>query len=397
MDASADNALAFSQEEYASRVASFQDRMRALELDAAIVSCRTNLRWLTGFDSPLLASRLRSFASVVGVTGGVALIVPLDVYAARTASVEELVHWDVGETTCTKATLAALRPHMRSPRARIGVELGWGSRLEMCQQEADALRRVTDACQIVDVAGILWQLRAQKSPAEIAKVTRACAMTDQVFTELFPVLKPGISELEIETRFTQRMVELGAEAGFLDVIMGPERHLWANNPSRSDRRLLPDDIASVDGGCCVDGYHCDINRVFSVARPSDDAVRVIEAIASANRVTTSCLAPGMTGADVYAACADEMKRRQLPHILNAQCVVHSVGIDLHEPPECGPTSEGRLSENMTVCVEPWSLHPDVGLFNVEDVVAVENGAARRLTALPQGIYCVEDQRWLGVE
>lgn len=395
MDAGTQGSLAFPKDEYERRLARLQERMQELGLDVALVSCRTNQRWLTGFASPLLASRLRSFVSVVGATGGVALIVPPDVYAARTASAAQLRHWDMGETTCTKAAIAAIRECVGSRRARIGIELGWGSRLEMCQTEADDLRSAVDSGETVDIAPVFWQLRAEKSPAEIKKVKQACALTDQAFMEILPDLEPGISELEIETRFHHRMAEVGGEPGFLDVVMGVERHLWANNPSRADRELQRDDLASVDGGCCVDGYHCDINRCFTVSRPSDDVLRVFEALGAANRATTACLAPGKAGADVYATCASEMIRLGLRDILNAQCVVHSVGLDLHEPPECGPHSEGRLSESMTVCVEPWSLHPDLGLFNVEDVVALEGGSARRLTSLPQGIYCVEEQCWMG--
>jgi len=52
---------------------------------------------------------------------------------------------------------------------------------------------------------------------------------------------------------------------------------------------------------------------------------------------------------------------------------------------------------MTVCVEPWSVHPDLGLFNVEDVVALQGPRTRRLTSLPQGIYCIQEKSWLGCE
>jgi len=355
MDAGTPEALAFPKEDYERRVARLQERMRALGLDAALVSCRTNLRWLTGFTSPLLASRLRSFVSVVGAAGGVTLIVPPDVYAAPTASVARLVRWDRGETTCTKAAVASVRECIGSRRARIGIELGWGSRLEMCQEEAGDLRAALGCPETVDIAPVLWQLRARKSPAEIEKVAQACALTDRAFVEILPSIEPGVSELEIENRFSRRMTDLGGEAGFLDVVMGLERHLWANNLSRPDRFLNPDDIVSVDGGCCVDGYHCDICRMFSVNRPADDVLRIIEAITAANRATTARLDPGMRGDAAYAVCADEMKRHGLGHILNPQAVAHSVGLDLHEPPECGPDSDQPPSDSTSTSLRSADL------------------------------------------
>jgi len=368
MDAGTPEALAFPKEEYERRVARLQERMRALGLDAAL-----------------------------GAAGGVTLIGPPDVYAAPTASVARLVRWDRGETTCTKAAVASVRECIGSRRARIGIELGWGSRLEMCQEEAGDLRAALGCPETVDIAPVLWQLRARKSPAEIEKVAQACALTDRAFVEILPSIEPGVSELEIENRFSRRMTDLGGEAGFLDVVMGLERHLWANNLSRPDRFLNPDDIVSVDGGCCVDGYHCDICRMFSVNRPADDVLRIIEAITAANRATTARLDPGMRGDAAYAVCADEMKRHGLGDILNPQAVAHSVGLDIHEPPECGPGSDQPLLDHMTVCVEPWSVHPDLGLFNVEDVVALQGARARRLTSLPQGIYCIQEKSWLGCE
>jgi len=191
MDPGAQGALAFPREEYERRVARLQEKMRALGLDAALVSCRTNLRWLTGFASPLLASRLRSFVSVVGAAGGVTLIVPPDVHAAPTASFAQLVRWDRGETTCTRAAVASVRECIGSRQARIGIELGWGSRLEMCQEEAGDLRAALGCPETVDIAPVLWQLRARKSPAEIEKVAQACALTDQAFMEILPASKPA--------------------------------------------------------------------------------------------------------------------------------------------------------------------------------------------------------------
>ncbi len=389
--------LAFPAKEYESRLARLQTRMRELDLDVALVSCRTNLRWLTGFSSPLIASRLRSFVSVVGVSNGVTLIVPPDVYAAPTALVAELRRWDAGETTCTKAAIACMRECVGSRRPRVGIELGWGTRLEMCQEEAAALQTALHPCETVDLAPLLWRLRAEKSLAEIKKVERACAVTDQAVSDVLARVEAGISEHDIEVCLNRRMVELGAEPGFLDVAMGAERHLWANNVSREDSSLDPGDLAYVDGGGRVDGYHCDINRMFSIKRPPEQVLRVIRAVGAANRVTTAHLSPGMSGADLYTICMDEMKHQGFADILNPQGIGHSVGLDLHEPPEYGPSSRDRLLECMSVCVEPWSTHPDLGLVNVEDVVALEGGRARRLTSLPQGIYCVEEQRWPGLE
>lgn len=397
--------LAFPEQEYKERVERLQSRMKDLGLDGALVSCRTNLRWLTGFVSPLIASRLRSFMSVVGLSEGVTLVAPPDVFRASTGCIDKLKRWDSGQNTCTKAVIECVREIIGSLRhgsgqarkARVGIELGWGSRLEMCHQEAVDIQNALDACEIIDIAPMLWQLRAEKSPSEIEKVARACALTDRAITEFFPAIEPGISERDVENMWSHRMIELGGESAFVDIAVGPERVFWANNLSRPNRMIAPDDLVSVDGGCCVDGYQCDICRTFSIKRPADRALRIIEGIAAANRATTARLAPGLPTADVDRICREEMKKHGLEAILNTQGIAHSVGLDVHEPPECGPGTTGSLRERMTMCIEPWSIDPELGLFNVEDVVAIDGNHVRRLTSLPQGMYCVQEQRWLGCE
>jgi Xaa-Pro aminopeptidase len=267
----------------------------------------------------------------------------------------------------------------------------------MCHQEAQLIVGASKQEDTVDIAPLLWQLRAEKSAAEIEKVERACAVTDQAISDVMSTIPLGISEHDIEMQLIQRMKELGAEQGYLDVGVGADRHLWANNRSRRDRGLRRDDMGYVDGGCCIDGYHCDICRMFSFKRPPDEVLRIFQSVSLSNEITCQSLAGGKAGSEIYTTCKDEMARHGFGDILNTQAVVHSVGLDLHEPPECGPFSQDKLGEQMTVCVEPWSIHPQYGLFNVEDVVAFQGSTTRRLTSMPLGIYCLEEKRWIGID
>jgi Xaa-Pro aminopeptidase len=58
---------------------------------------------------------------------------------------------------------------------------------------------------------------------------------------------------------------------------------------------------------------------------------------------------------------------------------HGVGLEVHEAPYLGPTSEDTLEEGMVFTIEPGIYIPGLGGVRIEDVVVLENGRARVLS------------------
>jgi Xaa-Pro aminopeptidase len=62
---------------------------------------------------------------------------------------------------------------------------------------------------------------------------------------------------------------------------------------------------------------------------------------------------------------------------------HGVGLEVHEHPYLGPSSEDILEEGMVFTIEPGIYLPGWGGVRIEDVVILEKGRARVLSHAPK--------------
>jgi Xaa-Pro aminopeptidase len=58
---------------------------------------------------------------------------------------------------------------------------------------------------------------------------------------------------------------------------------------------------------------------------------------------------------------------------------HGVGLEVHEAPYLGKTSEDTLEEGMIFTIEPGIYIPGWGGVRIEDIVVLEGGRARVLS------------------
>ena len=58
---------------------------------------------------------------------------------------------------------------------------------------------------------------------------------------------------------------------------------------------------------------------------------------------------------------------------------HGVGLDLHEAPRMGKTSNDILRRGHVVTVEPGLYYPEIGGVRLEDMALITDKGARNLT------------------
>ena len=76
----------------------------------------------------------------------------------------------------------------------------------------DKLRKVFAGCEVVDMDDIHYEQRIMKSPAEVELMTKNWEMVSEVFKNVIPKIKAGMTEREVEGMFVAEMGRLGAES-----------------------------------------------------------------------------------------------------------------------------------------------------------------------------------------
>ncbi len=225
-------------------------------------------------------------------------------------------------------------------------------------------------------------LRKQKDAEEIALLQRAIDIADEAYEDvsalLIAGLLMGVSEREVARRVEEAVRGHGAESVSFDTIVaaGP----WAAMPHASPRdEPLPSSATVViDMGAQFQGYCSDLTRTFSIGEPDAKFREIYDIVFEAQQAAIEGVRPGMGGAEAHALAADVIARygygEQFGHGLG-----HGVGLQVHEAPYLGPTSEDTLEEGMVFTIEPGIYIPGWSGVRIEDVVVLENGRARVLS------------------
>lgn len=264
-------------------------------------------------------------------------------------------------------------------RKKLGIskaDLSYGGFVELT--EAVATMPEQDRPELLPAPPIVENLRKYKDAAELELLQRAISAGDSAFDAVEARLQAGQTETEIADAVERAVREGGAEGlSFSTIVAGGA---WAAMPHAAPRDVpVPAGVPIViDMGAQYRGYCSDLTRTVTIG-PADAKFRKIyEIVFEAQRAAIKGVEAGMTGPAAHKLAADVIARHgygdRFGHGLG-----HGVGLEVHEAPYLGPTSEDTLDEGMVFTIEPGIYIPGWGGVRIEDVVVLENGLARVLS------------------
>ena len=207
-----------------------------------------------------------------------------------------------------------------------------------------AFRRAT----LVDVAEDVLALRAVKTLPEIAKITEAVALNDEIWSLARKEIRPGMTEKDIQRVIRGFMNALGDGEAFETIVCAganaaechhvPDDTVW-----RRGEPLLVDMGVKLGGVCsdmtrCVRGRGADYRKVYDV-------------VLEANLAAIAAARPGMTCGALDKVARDVIRKagygKAFGHSLG-----HGVGYEIHEEPTARAKSKTVLEPGMFVTIEP---------------------------------------------
>ncbi len=252
-------------------------------------------------------------------------------------------------------------------RARLGFEAAELSVAgHKALREANAALPASRRPALVQTNAIIERVRSSKDEAEIDALRRAARLTDEAFAYACQHIQPDWTERRTAWEIEQYARTRGAEAMAFDTIVaaGP----WGARPHARPRAAAVGEGAPIiiDMGVRIDGYCADMTRTFALGEPDARFREIYDIVLAAHDAAAQLVEPGMRAKDAHAIAFDVIDGagygERFGHGLG-----HGVGLQIHEAPHIGKTSEDVLQEGSVITIEPGIYLPEWGGVRIEDM------------------------------
>jgi Xaa-Pro dipeptidase len=338
-------------------------------VDALLIGAGPSLNYFSGI--PWGASE-RLVALIIFRGGDLALIAPmfeLGSLQADLALEARVLTWEEDEEPFALVA-AALR---EGQAGRLAIDPAMSFHFVCRLKAVSPMLEVSDATPIIDAC------RRIKSPAELAIMSQAKAMTLEVHRRAARMLKPGISATAVRRFIEAAHRALGAEgSSFCIVLFGAATAFPHGLPG--DQILEAGDVVLIDTGCWVKGYSSDITRTYVFGEPRPDQRRIWEIEREAQIAAFNAVRPGVACEAVDfaarkvlegAGLGPDYRLPGLPHRTG-----HGIGMAIHEAPYLVRGDKTPLMPGMCFSNEPMIVVPGEFGVRLEDHFHVtETGAA----------------------
>ena len=249
---------------------------------------------------------------------------------------------------------------------------------------ADMLRAFEEALpgvDWVDLENAVCDLRAQKTPAEVAIIREAYRIADLGIEAALDAIRPGVTERAVAAAIEAAMRGAGAEGTGIDTIVasGPNtRPILARSTFRS---IDTDDLVLLTVAPRYEGYHAAIGRLVLVGDPGPTVRDALDAAIRAQTTCADLLRPGIEGRAVEAAGRRIVSDAGLGEAF-LYSGLHSVGVIEFEPPIFGPSSPAVLKPNMVISIDIPMFNTPWGGLRVEDGYLITEDGCERLVQTP---------------
>ena len=231
--------------------------------------------------------------------------------------------------------------------------------------------------ELVPLKGFGGVQRARKEPAEIERITAACAVADRALARLLPQIRPGVTETTLAWSLERGMREDGAEALAFDVAALAGGNAALPHGSPSARELVRGEVILFDFGAQVGGYRSDMTRTLFVGTASDADLAVHRGQAATLDLLRRSIAQPTAAMPSGRSCDDETRRAMSSGVgIYDHGLGHGIGLQTHEAPSLSrAASTDPLPSPTVFSVEPGIYLEDRIGIRIEDLVAVD--AAKR--------------------
>lgn len=350
------------------RVKTIQERLSKENIDALLITCRENKRYLTGFSgskSWVIVNPERCLILIDGrYTQQAAQECPQFVERVH---ISEFADGFPKELTTTLNQLKV---------KRMGVEAR-----SMTLLEARRIEENTGSITLVYTTGWIEALRAKKSPQEIKLLQESISVAEKACVKAIGCLETGMEEIKVANHIIDYLNRNACKEAFDSIVASGERSAMPHGRP-TERKIQKGEAVVIDMGALIRGYHSDLTRTVCLGEPDEEKKKVYDLLQKAQEAAYKIIHPGISGKEVDAAA-----RKIIHEGGYGDCFTHNlghgIGLEIHEAPTLGRTSDHLLEAGMVITVEPGVYIPGKFGMRLEDDVLVTESGCELLSKLPQ--------------
>lgn len=363
------------------RVSRMQERMSAMSIDIAVIADADSIYYFSGFANYLAMDFGRATILVVTPKDEPILITPSQEaeMGREMSGLSDIRVWHDGIDDEWRKPLCDV---VESFRARkIGLEID-----KTHPAIARGVASAAENAELVDVTGMLGELRVVKRPEELETMRQAGRVAVAMVTAGRAAIAEGVPEYEIALAVigagTRKAAEFLAEEG-PDVFISPTiynlqvlqsgRHTCMVHRRSSTKRIERGDPVYL----CFCGianfkhFKLGFDRQFWVGSVTDEQARAYEAAVKAQQAALAVIRSGSLAKDVHAA-AEEVYRTEGFGV--SYRTGRAIGYSFLERPELKRGDETRLEAGMTFTVDGGiGVEGQYGARVGDSVVVTESG------------------------
>ena len=229
--------------------------------------------------------------------------------------------------------------------------------------------------------------RTTKEEWELAYMRKAQDITDKSFSEILTKIKAGMTERELQAELIYCLYKNGEDGPAFDpiVVSGPNTSL--PHGVATDRVICEGDFITFDFGALYNGYCADMTRTVAVGYATDEMKKVYDIVLQAQLAGIAATRAGVTGKQIDAVArkviVDAGYGEYFGHGYG-----HSLGLEIHEAPNCNPRGETVMEPGVIASAEPGIYLPGKFGVRIEDVVIFTADGCENITHSPKNLIIV---------
>jgi Xaa-Pro aminopeptidase len=344
------------------RIDALRKKLKAQNIDAAIVSKRENYIYMSGFTGT---------SAVLIITQSKSILVTDFRYVEQAgfeAGSYEIIKYEGSLNKAISSLLKSLNTE------KLGFEEDYVS--YSTYQEYKTLFPVKE---LVPLNKAIEELRIVKDESELQKIKKAVEIADNAFNNVLKFIKPGITEAEIAAELEYSMKKQGARGPSFDTIVASGKRAAMPHGVASMKKIELGDVITMDFGAIYNEYCSDMTRTVFLGKPSAELKKIYEIVKEAQQKSLEGAFKGLTGIQIDRIARDIISKNGFGNNFG-HGLGHGVGIEIHEEPRFSPSGGMTLENGMVVTVEPGIYVENLGGVRIEDIIVISDNKPVVLTA-----------------